>query len=204
MQSSRTPFRGACCLPEMAQTLGVMVNLAPHQLADFVVYARRPETWVFAARRQMAVAQILLDRRATYSPFTRETVEERSGCIAAAYLHSGLAIENAAKAHLIQRDPMIIQADGKLDKNKLGAKGGHGLIGLCELVLPDIDPKEYRLLAKLQEHVIWLGKYGTPTAAAPLYDNALMDIIRDSTPDEEGRIRSIFERLIDMLPGATI
>ena len=136
----------------------------------------------------MAVAQILLDRRATYGPFTQEPVEERSGCIAAAYFHAGLAIENAAKANLVQRDPMFIQDDGKINRKKLGGKGGHGLVGLCELVLTDIDPKEHQLLAKLQEHVIWLGKYVTPMDASPLYDEALMDIIRNSSADEQMRI----------------
>jgi len=149
----------------------------------------------------MAVAQILLDRRATYGPFSHESVEERSGCIAAAYFHTGLAIENAAKAHLVHLDPMLIQDDGRIDRKKLGGKAGHGLVALCELVLSDIDPKDYQLLEKLQEHVVWLGKYVIPMDASPLYDEALMGTIRNSSADEHLRLRSLFERLVDTVPG---
>ncbi|MEQ6342938.1 MAG: hypothetical protein M3A44_15165 [Gammaproteobacteria bacterium] len=177
------------------------MSVKPHQIADFLLYARRPGTWLFAARRQMAVAEILLDRRATYGPFSSESVEERSGCIAAAYFHAGLAIENAAKAYLVHRDPMLIQSDGRIDRKKLGGKGGHGLVDLCELVLSEIDPKDYQLLQKLQEHVVWLGKYVTPMDASPLYDEALMDIIRNSSADEQVRLRSLFERLLATVPG---
>jgi hypothetical protein len=151
----------------------------------------------------MAVARVLFTHRATFTPFSSESVAERSGCIAAAYMHAGLALENAIKAHLVHRNPVIVRNDGTLDRKLLGLKSGHGITALCELVFPDIEPREYRVLAKLEEHVVWLGKYTTPLKAAPLYDGALMDVLRLSTPDEVERIESLFARLVDNVPRAS-
>lgn len=177
------------------------MSVKPHQVADFLSYARKPETWLFAARRQMAVAQILLDRQVSYGPFSRKPVEERAGCFAAFYLHAGLAIENAAKANLVYRDPTFIRDDGEIDRKKLGGKGGHGLVGICKLVLSDLHQTDYQLITKLQEYVVWLGKYVIPIDASTLYNEELENAIRSSCVDEDVRIRSLFERLLNSVPG---
>jgi hypothetical protein len=163
----------------------------------FATYARNPQTWVFAARRQLAVADVLFGHLAARRMSPDTSVEERSGCYAAAYMHAGLAIEKAAKAVLVSRDPSLVRQDGTLDRKKLGPNGGHGVRALAIAALPCLTAQDGTLLAKLEEHVLWAGRYTIPMNAAVLYDEQTMDVLRLSSPEEQPRISALVKELIE-------
>lgn len=179
------------------RTLGVMMEVSRHQAEDFAQYARIPETWAIAARRQLAVAQHLFERQR--SAASGISWEERSGCHYAAYLHYGFAVENAAKAALVSADPSVVRDDGTLDRSKLGPKGGHDLSSLCTAVLVNLDRPELELLAKLQEYVIWAGRYTIPMNGAVLFDEERMNRLRLSAAGEAERIERLVISLLSCI-----
>lgn len=108
--------------------------------------------------------------------------------------HAATAVENAAKAVLVARDPTIIE-NGTVNVKKFGNKSGHALIDPVRSILGELSGKEKRYLTKLQEFV-WLGRYAIPMRADVLYDEEKMDVIRLTTPDEMDILHSLVERLI--------
>lgn len=168
--------------------------LTKSQAKDFTAYAGDPNTWVLAARRNLAVAEVLFARVEALSAVHDRPFHEFSGCFYASYFHAGVAIENAAKAVLIRRDPSIVSG-GFLDKSKFG-KTSHALVELFHLANESLTDQERRLVVKLEQHVVWAGKYTIPLKPDVLYDNALMDTLRLSDPDEVGSIKRLVERLL--------
>jgi hypothetical protein len=172
------------------------MTLTPSQLADFAVYARNPQTWIIAARRQLAVATVLFEHLTTHRMTPDVSVAERSGCYGAAYMHAGLAIENAAKAVFVSKDPTLVREDGTLNRKKLGSSGGHGVRELAMAVLQDLSEDDKALLHKLEEHVIWAGRYTIPMKAHILYNEQAMDLLRLSSARERPSVAAIVNRLI--------
>ena len=166
------------------------------QTADFAIYARRPETWAIAARRQLAVAKHLFAHEAFLRSALHSAFEERSGSYYAAYLHAGFAVENAAKAALVVRDPTVITDRGTIDRAKLGSNGGHGLCGIAQSVLSSLSRDEQTLLDKLQEYVVWAGRYTIPMNAEVLFDEERMDTLRVAPHGEQDRIGQLVNRLL--------
>jgi hypothetical protein len=148
---------------------------------------------VLAARRSLAVTELLMDHLDSLHTATERDFYQFSGCYYASYFHAGLAIENAAKAVLISRDPSIIE-NGNLKVKKFGSGSGHALLDPVLSIFGSLFDEERHLLTKLEEFV-WAGRYTVPTKADMLYDEEKMNIMRLSTPDE----RVILRRLIDRL-----
>lgn len=169
--------------------------LTPSQEDDFHQYARNPETWVLSARRNLSVVKILSrhldDQR---SPFIKHDVIEFSGCHNAMCFHAATAVENAAKAVLVARDPTVIE-NGTVNVKKFGNKSGHALLDPVRSIHGELSGKEKRYLTKLQEFV-WLGRYAIPMRADVLYDEEKMDVMRLTMPDEMEILHSLVERLI--------
>lgn len=175
------------------------MTLTESQAADFAVYAFNPEKWVLGARRQLAVADLLFDRIAALRWQESKFFEEFSGCHYASFMHAGFAVENAVKAELISRDPTIVLPNGTLDGKKLGPKGGHGLRALVSSVLSDLTKEDQDILLKLEEHVIWAGRYTVPMKATVLYDHAVMNALRLSPADERARLKTLITRLLEQV-----
>jgi len=100
------------------------------------------------------------------------TIDERNGYYKAAMFHAGLAIENAAKAVLIKRKPNLIQ-NKRIDFKNLCGKSGHEILKCTQSALGNLSPEQERLLTKLQQYVIWAGKYTLPRYGAVLDDHNL-------------------------------
>ena len=160
----------------------------------FEVYARRVETWLLGSRRQLAVFDVLslhVDRLRWQS---QRSQDEWSGCFYAAYLHAGLAVENAIRAWQVACDPSIVRGHG-LDRNKLGGKNTHSIAERTQEVLGELSETERRVLVKLEEHLIWSGKYTVPLTAAVLHDERKMEAVRSAPMNEGELIHSIVRRL---------
>jgi hypothetical protein len=184
-------------------TRNVTMPITIEQAADFAIYARRPETWAIAARRQLAVAQHLFAHEESLRSAQRSMFDERSGSHYAACLHAGLAVENAAKAALVARDPTVITNRGTIDKAKFGLGGGHGLRSIAQSVLSSLSRDEQMLLDKLQEYVVWAGRYTIPMNAEVLFDEERMDTIRVASLCEQNSIRQLVTRLL-LQAGVTV
>lgn len=72
----------------------------------------------------------------------------------------GFAFENLAKAVLITRDHSIV-GDAKLGKWPTD-RGGHGFAKLIRSILCQLSPDEENLLLRLEEYVVWAGRYPIP------------------------------------------
>lgn len=178
-----------------------MPKLTAGQEEDFARYARNPETWALAARRQLAVALHLFAHEAALRKLPRASFEEMSGCHYAAYLHAGFAAENAAKAALVFRDSSVITEHGTIDRSKLGLNGGHGVRSIAELVLSDWPTEDLTLLDKLQEYVVWAGRYTVPMNGEVLFDEARMNVLRNSPFGEQDQIARVVARLLNAAIG---
>lgn len=168
--------------------------LTSAQVEDFDKYARNPETWILSSRRSLAVADILSRHRASLRQTTNADFFESSGCFYASYFHAAVAVENAAKAVLIARDPNLV-SNGSLNVKKFGNRSGHALLDPVQSILGALTDKETHYLIKLEEFV-WAGRYAVPMKADVLYDEEKMNVLRLSTPDGTDILHSLVERLI--------
>lgn len=182
--------------------LGSRMSITPAQAQDFERYARNPEIWVLAARRNLAVARLLVKRSRELRlqelrlP-TKPDFFESSGCYYAGYFHAGVALENAAKAVIISRDPTIV-SKGTLNVKKFGCRSGHALLELTESILGTLTTKEHRFVMKLEEFV-WAGRYTVPMKADVLYDDERMNIVRLATQDELDILQSLVDRMVSKI-----
>jgi len=170
------------------------MELTRAQIDDFAIYARRSETWLAGSRRHLAVFEVLSDRLAILNMTAGRSQDEFSGCHYSAYLHAGLAVENAVKAVMISEDPTIVQ-DGRLDRKKLGKRSGHGFVDIAEQILGELSKEERHILCNLEEHVVWAGKYTVPMQADVLYDQDALQRLRSSPMNEREIIRGLVSRL---------
>jgi hypothetical protein len=164
---------------------------------EFSEYARNPDIWLLAARRNLAVAEILKDLYR--DPTTKERYPDLpAGCFFyAIYFHAALAIENAVKAVLISRDPTIVE-NGRLNTKKYKGWAKHKLLDPVKCILGSLSDEERRLLVKL-EGFVWAGRYAVPVKAHELYDKEKMDIMTTATLEELAILRSLFDRLCQQI-----
>jgi hypothetical protein len=129
--------------------------------------AREPSLWLGHARRlwraadavHREFAHALADRHTL-----REAWDEDRMLFGPYLLLSGMAIENLLKAALLQRRPELVR-DGQLVKSGLGGGGGHNLTVMAREVSPALADCYADLLARLQAHVVWGGRYPVPLKA---------------------------------------
>ena len=170
------------------------MQLTNAQAADFADYGRKRATWLEGSRRHLAVYEVLSDNLERLNMQSGRSQDEFSGCFYAAYLHAGLAVENAATAFLVANDPTIVQ-DGRINKKKLGERAHHRFLHLTERILGSLSKSERDILFKLEEHVAWAGKYSVPMKAEILYDQAQMSVLRTIPMNEREIIRDLVTRL---------
>jgi hypothetical protein len=73
------------------------------------------------------------------------------------FLLVGFAIENYAKAISVIRDPDVVS------KGKLVRLKSHSLLGLLSGIGFRLSPEEDELVERLEEFVLWAGRYPIPT-----------------------------------------
>lgn len=125
--------------------------------------------------------------------------DEFSGCHYAWLFHAGLAVETAAKAVLIAADPIIITNGSVRSWAKFGARTGHELTSLVRAALGDelLSEADEAMLRRLEEHVVWVGKYTVPMKADVLYDHATIGVLRNAPAEPRGIVRGLVGRLTE-------
>lgn len=166
-------------------------------IKDFEIYARNSDNWVFAAKRNLAIAHLLANKLNEYRGLKDDNIHERAGCFYASYFHAGVAIENALKAVKISRDPSIVR-NGKLDFKKFGSHSGHALLKPVREIIGTLTDAETNYLIKLEEFT-WSGRYSVPLKPYSLYDEEKKTIARLSSSKEKDILDSIFNRLLDSI-----
>jgi hypothetical protein len=167
--------------------------MSNHVYSDgFDELARRPEIWLNESRYQMVAADALFDHFEAIK--LTGTIEERNGYYKAAMFHAGLAIENAAKAVLIKRDPNLIK-NKRIDFKNLCGRTGHEILKCTESALGNLTTEEERVLIKLQQFVIWYGKYTLPKFGTVLDDHSLRQEMRIINLEDVTIVRELLKRL---------
>jgi excisionase family DNA binding protein len=155
--------------------------------------------WREKAKTLKLSADLILQEliRISPQPQVRPEVRERK----LAYVHSfmlltGLAFENLIKGIFIARNPKLVDRK-KLDaKLWLAVRKGHGISTLANQVT-SLNPAELNLLTRLEESVIWAGRYPIPMNSTQ-YFQTMKSKTLDSIADSE-LINSLFERLSAIL-----
>lgn len=127
---------------------------------QFERVAEMPLTWRLTAESLLRAARALIpmmeaDHRAMQDPAQREfehPVDE------VYMLLAGFAIENLAKAMLVERDPASVTSGGKLNP----AFKNHRLVDLVHATGVTLTEDESYLAERLESFVVWAGRYPTP------------------------------------------
>lgn len=129
----------------------------------FVLRGKDPQAWLEQAAGHRIIAEMarkrLWELSASKEPPHLRRVETLA-CMRTYMMLMGFAFENVAKAVLITRDHRIVSSIklGKWPTNR----SGHGLIALFKAILPKVSPEEEYLLLRLEEYVVWAGRYPIP------------------------------------------
>ena len=169
-------------------------------LDDFSNFASNPDTWLFAASCHISVWKLLSEHVARLLSEGNYKLEEYAGCRKAAMFHAGIAIENALKANIVREEKTIV-SDGRVNRTKFGNKSGHGLLELAKRVLPEISEAEERIIRKLEEYVMWAGKYSVPLKAETLGDSDVKTLLRLTYYSDTEILETLYNKIVRMAAG---
>ena len=142
---------------------------------------RSAPAWLEKGRKILLAAEILntellqLCNKYTNS-FPDEIEPKFMGLMDSLMLLLGLSIENAIKGFIISNLPDFEKVSD-LDKYRFNSIGGHGIKQMVEFNINPLDPIEIDLINRLQESVIWAGKYNAPKN--PNSTNSIHPAFRD-------------------------
>lgn len=127
---------------------------------------RSAPTWIEKGKKLLLAAETLntelLRLCSKHIPTIPDDIEPKfMGLMDSLMLLLGLSIENAIKGFIIANKPNFENLSD-LDQYKFNSLGGHGIIEMVRFNIDPLDPIEIDLLERLQESVIWSGKYNTP------------------------------------------
>ena len=127
---------------------------------------RSAPTWLEKGKKLLLAAETLnielLKLCYKHIPSIPDDVEPKfMGLMDSLMLLLGLSIENAIKGFIIANKPNF-ENFSDLDKYKFNSLGGHGINEMVGISIGPLDPIEIDLLERLQETVIWAGKYNSP------------------------------------------
>jgi hypothetical protein len=151
--------------------------------------------WLEYARSLQYSAEVLRDHllsRMDVPPVLRRV--ETLGLVHSTMLLLGLAAENLIKGVYVAQNPGLVTRE-KLDRSLWTSDGGHGIKDFARSLLT-LEPEEVELLGRLQEHVVWAGRYPIPTKSSRYYDSEHpQDMLKFNTIDFQMAER-LFEKLI--------
>ncbi|HKJ81555.1 MAG TPA: hypothetical protein VJ954_05980 [Ignavibacteriaceae bacterium] len=90
-----------------------------------------------------------------------ELTTKFGGLIDSLQLLLGFAIENAIKGNIIASRPDFKDIS-ELNQYKFNDLGGHGIVNMVKANIEQISSSEIDLLDRLQESIIWAGRYNSP------------------------------------------
>jgi hypothetical protein len=164
----------------------------------FQKIGQNPLSWLGTAKRMKLSADVLLEhaiRQSNVSP-ENPNIVDRIAHLEAYMVLTGFAFENLLKGIDVAKDPNVVDAD-KLNVPQWGAGKGHGISTFAGR-LANLSADEIDLFKRLEEYVIWVGRYPIPKSANTFSYAAgnTLTIIKESDPD---MINRLFRQFSDML-----
>lgn len=141
----------------------------------FDTTTRSAPSWLEKGKKLLIAAEILntellhLCQKYTNS-FPDDMEAKFMGLMDSLMLLLGLSIENAIKGFIISNKPDFEKFE-ELHKYKINSLGGHDIKQMVEFNIGPIEPIEIDLLERLQESLIWAGKYNAPKKPKKSHEN---------------------------------
>jgi hypothetical protein len=162
---------------------------------------RSGPTWLDKGKKILLAAEILntelLQLCCKYRNSIPNDIEPMfMGLMDSLMLLLGLSIENAIKGFIVSIKPDF-ENFSELDKYKLNSLGGHDIIEMVKVNIGPLDPIEINLLERLQESLIWAGKYNSPKRPSKNY--ATINSIHPAFGDKDFYNCSILFHKIELL-----
>jgi len=157
------------------------------------------QTWLAQANQlKMSADVIEIELKGTIARFRfdRELNDQLLAFLKSFMLLVGMAFENLIKGILVGRDPTNISRE-EIKKQLLG-RGGHGISEGAKTVT-NISNAEYDLLRRLEEYLIWAGRYPMPLKSKAFYDSQTPENLRSFGWTDFKLIDSLYDRLAEIL-----
>jgi hypothetical protein len=161
----------------------------PNQAHDsFAVQSTDPGAW-YELARTLRIAAEPIQRRLFEIAEIPQNIEgirlEKLAYVRAYMLLTGLAFENLLKAIALLRHQSI---------KDLNQRGGHGLVGMAEWLTLELAPPERDYFRRLEEYVVWAGRYPVPRAART-YVTSERNRLLSFRSDDPRLSEALFEKL---------
>jgi excisionase family DNA binding protein len=157
--------------------------------------------WLEHAKTLKLSADVILQELIRISPQSQVLpgVRERKLAYVRSFmLLTGLAFENLIKGIFIARNPRLVDRK-KLDAQLWSAvRKGHGISTLANQVT-SLHPEELNLLSRLEEALIWAGRYPIPMNSTQYFQTMLSNKVSLNPAVDSELINSLFERLSAIL-----
>ena len=109
-------------------------------------------------------------------------------------LLTGTAIENLIKGILVGRNPSIVSRE----VIELLRRKGHGISEGAKKVI-SVSNSEYELLRRLEEYLVWAGRYPMPLTSAVFLNSQTPENLRSFSWADFELIDKLFDRLAEIL-----
>jgi hypothetical protein len=164
----------------------------------FEIISKDPHSWLGQAQEMKIVADLILialKGELTIPPTYPETQKKRLAYSGSYMLFTGLAFENLLKGIFIGRNPELV-VNGKIQSDILGEKG-HGIAEGAKRII-ELSQQEAKLLARIQEYLIWAGRYPLPLKLNRFLNSEDQNL-RSFRTDDPLVIDRLFKRLVEIL-----
>ena len=157
--------------------------------------------WLSIARSLKYSAEVLRDRlieSMKIPAMFRQT--ETEGLLMSSMLLLGLAIENLVKGVYVAKNPEVVD-ERKIDSSGWKTDGGHGIADFVKAFI-SVDQEEEELLVRLQEYIIWAGRYPIPNKSTRFYNSRYPVNKRYLNTRDFRIVDGLFDKLTEVLHNA--
>jgi hypothetical protein len=156
---------------------------------SFAVHSTDPAAWYELARTLRMAAEPIQRRLFEIAeiPQNLEGIRlEKLAYVRAYMLLTGLAFEN------------LLKAIGLLRHQSIKERGGHGLVGMAQSLALDLAPAERDYLGRLEEYVVWAGRYPVSRKAGTYVTSERRGLLTFRSDDPQVS-ETLFEKLAAQL-----
>lgn len=158
------------------------------------IISKDPQAWLAQARQLKWIADDILPKLHEVFALPAASSQEQLACVHSYMLLAGLAFENLIKGVLIGRDPQLIENERI---RKILKRGGHGIATAVSDVIP-VSAVERNLLKRLEEYLIWAGRYPLPLQFGQ-YLNSEKQQLRRFMSSDPVTVNHLFEKVSQKL-----
>jgi len=174
---------------------------------QFDSFFRSASAWIEKGKGLLIAAGIINKELLSVSKKYSQSIPEEliikfSGLIDSLQLLLGFAIENAIKGNIIANKPDFKDIS-ELNEFMFNDLGGHGIINMVKSNIGSINSAEYDLLTRLQESIIWAGRYNSPKILKTK-KNKKLNNIKSTHPEFNENDFKICLQLFDKIEKSTM